>query len=285
MKANPRVGFVTFAAGLPNWRAAGKRLARQAEDSGWFEKVTLVTDRTLALDHETFWRENESVLSPGVRGFGYWIWKPYLIGEALRHWSNEVDFILYADAGCEINSSNEATQRWTQYLEMASGDQGRFAMSIPGHPEHDWSKMDTMHVLGLTPPQQKSDQIQATPLFVANEANIEFCAEWLRICRAENYRFVDNSPSALANVSSFSEHRHDQAIFSGLAKKYGMSTVPDETFWAPDWESQGKGYPIWTPRNRTRVSILDKRISGKTVRFVERAYSKIHREFSGRWRP
>lgn len=101
-------------------------------------------------------------------------------------------------------------------------------MCLSKLPEHDWSKMDTMRVLGLTPSQQQSGQIAATiALFKVGQANIEFCNEWLRICREENYHFVDDSPSLLTNLPSFREHRHDQAVFSGLAKRIGISTIPD----------------------------------------------------------
>jgi hypothetical protein len=283
--ASSRVGLVTFAAGLPHWRAAGQRLVHQAERSGWFNKIALVTDRTLARDHGSFWQENQSFLTPRTRGFGYWIWKPYLIGHALHEWSNDVDFVLYLDAGCEINVSQKSAQRWLEYLEMAQEGSGRFAMSLRRFPEHDWSKMDTMGVLGLTPSQQQSGQIESgAVLLKVSQANIEFCNEWLRICREEDYHFVDDSPSRLANVPSFREHRHDQAIFSGLAKRCGISTIPGESFWAPNWEEKGGSYPIWSPRNRTRFSILDQRVSANTVRFVERAYSKLYRDVLGRKR-
>jgi len=281
----PRVGLVTFAAGLPNWRAAGERLSRQALSSGRFSKISVVTDRTLPRDHRQFWRENKSILSSKVRGFGYWIWKPYLIGEALRQWSTDVDFVLYLDAGCEINNSEQSSHRWSEYLEMASSEAGRFAMTIPEHPEKDWSKMDTMQMLGLTHEQKESDQIQATPIFAMRKSSIEFCDEWFQICGSEGYRFIDDSPSHLPNVATFREHRHDQAVFSGLAKKYGVEAVPDETFWAPHWGSEGLQYPIWAPRNRTRVPTLDKRLMSSSIRFAERAYSKIHRDFVGKARP
>jgi hypothetical protein len=283
MKNQPRVGLVVFAAGLPNWRAAGVRLCRQALNSGRFSKVSLVTDRTLPVDSPQFWQENRSVLSSRVKGFGFWIWKPYVIAEAMRQWSKDVDYVLYLDAGCEINDSVESMPRWLEYIELASTNSGRFAMTISGHPEKDWSKMDTMQMLGLTSDQRESDQVQATPLFAMRPSSAEFCDEWFQICKSENYRFVDDSPSALPNSATFREHRHDQAIFSGLVKKYGVETVADETFWAPNWSSEGLRYPIWAPRNRTRVPTLEKRLVPRCVRFSERAYSRAYRDLQKAW--
>lgn len=117
--SSSRVGLVTFAAGLPNWRGAGQRLIHQAERSGWFEKIALVTDRTFAREHRAFWKNNESLLTRRTRGFGYWLWKPYLVSHALHEWSRDVDYVLYLDAGCEINVSQKSSRRWLEYLEMA----------------------------------------------------------------------------------------------------------------------------------------------------------------------
>lgn len=276
-----RVGLVTFGAGLPNWRAAARRLGRQARESGLFTQVAVITDRSLPSQFPDFWNSHRSMLQSSIRGYGYWMWKPYLIGRLMREWSNDIDFLIYLDSGCEINMTRESVQRWEGYLDLAAGNEGRFAMSLPGHAEQDWSKSDTMEFLGLTREQRASDQIQATvSLFANSPLNLEFTDQWLSSCLQNNYHFVDDSPSVTPNAPTFIEHRHDQSIFSGLFKQCGGATIPDETFWAPNWSPDGLDYPIWTPRNRTRIATLDQRLSSRAIRFSERAYSKMYREAS-----
>jgi len=222
------------------------------------------------------------MLTSQSKGYGYWIWKPYLLSTALSEWK-DVDFILYADAGCEINSAGKSEDRWKEYLELASSKSGRFAMSLTGYPELEWSKMDTMNALGLSNEQRESDQVHATAmLFSSSRGNIEFCHEWSRWCSTEGYHLVDDSHSRIPNAQCFKDHRHDQSIFSALTKKHGAAIVPDETFWAPSWDPDGLDYPIWAPRNRTRIGTLDNRSISKLIRFSEKAYSKLYRDFGYR---
>jgi len=288
MKSLPRMGLVTFGAGSPNWRAAARRLGRQAEESGRFTKISVSSDQSLRANYPEFFQQHRGMLRPEVRGFGYWLWKPFLIQRAMQTWVNEVDCVLYVDGGCEINFDPESQDRWEQYLDWSMQGPGRLAMQLVGHSEQTWSKTDTMLALGLTLEERLSDQIQTAPSFYRlDSSNLDFSAEWLEMCIIENYRFVDDTQSRVPNDASFRDHRHDQAIFSGLIKRHGARLIPDETYWAPDWELDGRRFPIWAPRNRTRVSILDKSVSGKAIRFSERLYSKIYREinasrFSGR---
>ena len=65
-----------------------------------------------------------------------------------------------------------------------------------------------------------------------------------------DYHFSTDSPSVRANDRSFVEHRHDQSIFSVLAKSKGFQAVGDETWFAPHWFREGKDFPIWAARWR-----------------------------------
>jgi hypothetical protein len=275
----PRIGLVTFGAGLPNWRAAARRLGHQAAESGRFEKISVNTDHSMSTEHKEFFEKHATVLRPAVRGFGYWIWKPYLIEKALQEWGNEVDCIAYLDGGCEINSSPESQNRWEEYLHFTMQGKGRLVMQLTQYPEHEWSKGDTLDALGLDADNRLSGQIQTAPSFFRSDsANQDFTHEWLDMCVVDNYHLVDDTPSHLPNSPTFQDHRHDQAILSGLIKKYGAHVIPDETYWAPNWEETGKTFPIWAMRNRSGVSVLDQSLNGKIVRFSERLYSKIYRD-------
>jgi hypothetical protein len=162
-------------------------------------------------------------------------------------------------------------------------DTGRLVMQLTQHPEHEWSKGDTLAALDLDTENKLSGQIHATAfLFRAGAINVAFTDEWLKTCVSGNYHLVDDTPSYQPNSPTFQDHRHDQAIFSGLIKKYGAHVIQDETFWAPHWEILGNAFPIWAPRNRSRVSILDHSLNGSILRFSERLYSKVYRDTMAR---
>lgn len=270
--SEPRVGIVVFAAGHLQWRVAARRLVRQANASARFTDVGLVTDKSLAMAHSEFTSSHASILRSGVRGFGYWIWKPYVIASAMAAWRSRIDIILYLDAGCEINVAKGSDDRWRDYIDMSLGQRLPFSMHLPRHRESAWSKADTMDALGLNDAQRSSGQIEATMIMLrVCEENAGFMNEWLRMCTADGYHLVDDSPSVAPNAPDFMDHRHDQSIFSGLMKKSGAVTIPNETYWAPDWAVRGAEYPIWAPRNRTGKSVADRRITRRVTTFTERA--------------
>lgn len=285
MVNSTRVGLTTFGAGLPNWRAAARRLGLQAKASGWFSRTAVETDKTLWRNHDAFWRRNSALLSPKVRGFGYWIWKPYLMQHFLAAWRGSVQCLVYLDSGCDINANHVSEIKWQEYLAMAMDGPGRLAMYLPAHPEYQWSKGDAMNALGLSDVERASNQFQATVVFLRVDAtNMELMNEWSRLATVDDYHLLDDSRSVAPNDPDFCEHRHDQALLSGLLKRHGTATIADECDWRPSFLPDGHDYPIWTGRNRTRIPLSDRSTKGRLLRFGELAYSKAYRDLLTRRR-
>lgn len=269
-----RWAFLTFGAGLPNWRGAARRLGNQARDSGWFAETVVLTDRDLRVRFPEFAERNSTVLNLRTRGYGYWIWKSFLISEVWKELRSRHDGIMYLDAGCEFNvKSRDARARLRSYFDTAA-DSGLFAVHLPAHPEHEWSRVVTMDRLGLSQSDRDSPQVQGG-ILIATEGSMALVREWQSLCVEQDYRFVKDSPRGEGNATGFRSHRHDQSIFSGLVKQAGIPTIPDETFWAPDWAEAGASYPIWAPRNRSRVSIRSYDARSRLVRFGEKGYSRV----------
>jgi hypothetical protein len=62
---------------------------------------------------------------------------------------------------------------------------------------------------------------------------------------AHKYHFIDDSIGRLSNIPSYIVARNDQSIFSVVRKKYGTIYLPNETWFGPRWNEDGKNYPIW----------------------------------------
>ena len=274
--------LVTFGAGLPNWRAAARRLGQQASESGAFAQTLVYTERELFRDFPDFAREHRNILSPRVRGFGYWIWKPFLLWKSLEFARRSGHSgVAYLDAGCELNlRSNAARLRLLNYQQIALS-RGVFAMHLAGFPEREWTRLAVMDHFGLTRADRSAPQVQGTPMLPASAEGVEFARTWYESCVGNDYFLVRDAKEDEVQEPGFRDHRHDQSVFSSLVKVQGIETIPDETFWAPDWLDGGLEYPLWAARNRTRVSILDLSPRGKAIRFGERLYSRAHRELSG----
>jgi hypothetical protein len=284
MNDSPRIGLVTFGGGHRRIRAAARRVGRQGRRSGRFTTIQVFTDKTLKRKHKDFWRQHSEFLAPSVRGFGYWIWKPYVINFALKSSINEVDYVFYIDGGCEINHVPASQDRWNDYLDLLASDTGRLVMQQT-YVEEQWQKMDAVVALELSSEDLKSGQMQAGVVaFRVNDDNIAFTQKWLDLCVTDDYHLVDDSPSRLENIPSFIEHRHDQSVLSALIKQNGAAVIPAETNWAPDWKVAGETFPVWTTGNKTGVSIVDTSIVAALRRFTGRIRAKIDFELAKKTR-
>ena len=97
--------FITFGAGGPNYIDDGKRLIKQAKSTGHFDRTILYTAEDLRNDKE-FWNQHSNFISKNKRGYGYWIWKSYIIKKTMEI-MKDGDILLYLDCGCEIGGSKQ----------------------------------------------------------------------------------------------------------------------------------------------------------------------------------
>src|SRR5262249_17353104 len=100
------VHFLTFGDGTPNFRGAAARLSRQAAQASIFRSITCGSLVMLRHGYPEFWEKHGEYLltRPYV---GYYLWKPFLVAAKLAELP-EADFLIYADAGCELAATNQA---------------------------------------------------------------------------------------------------------------------------------------------------------------------------------
>lgn len=147
------------------------------------------------------------------RGAGYWLWKPYIIYDLMLS-MNDDDILVYSDAGIEwIGNVREIVNRMDQDIFMFTN----------GWRHFEWCKRDVMSAICPDKDEQNDvTQVQASVIFFrVNQKTRDFVKEWLLWCQMPG--FIDDSPSKMANYPTFAEHRHDQAILTCLAIKYGYN--------------------------------------------------------------
>ena len=183
----------------------------------YFDKTILYTDKDLQNDKH-FWAQHSSFISRNRRGYGYWLWKSYLIQKTMATMEDE-DILMYLDSGCEIGGDKQSLI--PDFFEYVKQDKiiGTTTSSI--NLERDWNKMDTiMHFDMQDSPLLHTHQHQGGVLllYVCNEVKNIIDLWYTTAC---NYHLIDDSPSKNPNLKCFKEHRHDQSIFSLITKKYG----------------------------------------------------------------
>ena len=236
--------LVTFGSGQ-EWKPAIRRLVRQVKQTRRFYGVVAFDERDLKGKIST------SFLQQNVRGFGLWVWKPRIILSALDKFP-ECDFVVYLDAGCEVNSTPRALERLDEYVKICDISEG-LAFEIP-FQEKAWTSdfvLRELQAMNLS----ETNQIAGGMFLLKNiPKNRLFLEQWSSWMERENYRYlIGDAPDDLPK-EVFKEHRFDQSIFSILWKLHAKPIIKDETFWAPDWKLRGGDFPIWSTRSRLGIS-------------------------------
>jgi hypothetical protein len=267
------VHLVTFGS-RPEWSLALKRLQKQVRIHPYISSFRIYDNhdlRELKLlnDHQVFINKNK-------RGFGYWIWKPAIILDALQY-VKESDFLIYLDAGFELNSTDGANQRFLDYLKLSSTYEGiNFKLKLL---EQNWTHPEIFQKLyGVS----TSFQTQAGIIIIRKTSNSEtILKNWFDLMIVENYKNVLGHTSLLdrRRYPYFQEHRHDQSIWSLTSSKWNFLNLPDETYFHPDWISEGENFPFWCTRNTSLLSVKTPRFVLSTYQYFGKFVIKTPRKF------
>ena len=260
-----QIYFLTFGGPSQDYHMASARICQQASKMDIFDKIICFNETDLMNDDD-FWQKHSSFILSNPRGYGYWLWKPYIIKKTLDT-MNENDILLYCDCGNELNNHPIAKQKLQEYIELVKDK--NILGTKGGSSDYNYTKMDLIKYFKMENKIQLLSQphMQATVLMIKNNHSMrEFMKEYYEI-GSQNYHFIDDSPSIYINFSCFVEHRHDQSIFSLLAKKYNYLNYDlDPTYWGVftdglrikhNYLENAIEYPIWTCRNKTGISVID----------------------------
>lgn len=193
---------------------------------------------------------NKSIFQDGARGAGcYWLFKPYICFLALND-CNDGDVMAYSDAGVEfLQPVHHIIDRMDQDIFFFSN----------GWPHYDWCKSKVYDAIlheqkwqDMAKNRADMPQVQASVIFFKVNANTrKFVKEWLLWCQMPG--FIDDSHSPGGERAGFQEGRHDQAILTCLAYKYGY-----RQHWWPTQYSQHltrameDDYPVMFNHHRKR---------------------------------
>jgi len=175
-----------------------------------------------------FLQRNSDIFGRRV-GAGRWLWKPYIVVQALRRAMADGDVLFYADSGCHFVSS-------VSPVVALCLQQPKPILLFTLHPSHTnqkYTKRDCFHFMDMDrPPYPEMTHILAS-FFVCQKTDftLAFFEEWLRL--AEDPRILTEAPNicGLPNYPDFFEHRFDQSILSLLARKHEIATIPDISQW------------------------------------------------------
>ena len=150
------------------------------------------------------------------KGYGYWIWKPYIIKEAL-HNINKNDILLYVDGRSGLKKTGKPI-RWLDNFMI----ENKFDIAIwqMVHKEMCWTNGDIISAfkLDLDSELVKTGQFAATfHAWRKNKKALDFLNEWLKFL-LDNREICRDEVSQKLNHKKFIGNRHDQSVFSLMIK-------------------------------------------------------------------
>lgn len=243
------------------------RLRNQAARFEEIEKTFLFTEGDLSPE---FRERAGDRLSPKVRGFGYWVWKPEVVLMAMKK-IPEGDILCYCDAGFHLNFKGaEHLKRYVAPIQIHEVDLVAFShdaqlTTFADQPselskitECWYTKGDMLDFWGARGKPSLVDTPQyASGLFFMRKSkeNVKLLTQWRETALTQKHLF-DDSQSTSPNFPGFIENRHDQSYFSLMCKGVDHCAFSAFEFWYPrgpklvaDWEIIA-GYPFHAKRDK-----------------------------------
>jgi hypothetical protein len=134
--------FITFGS-HDNYIDAGHRLINQAKRMNIFKEIILYSPEYLQKDVD-FWNKHGTFIINNHRGYGYWLWKSYIIKKTMENMADG-DILLYLDCGCELSFTRK--DKLLECINIVKTD--KIVGSPTPHIDRNWNKMDLIEKLGM----------------------------------------------------------------------------------------------------------------------------------------
>jgi hypothetical protein len=201
--------YITFAN--ENFQKQLDRLKQETQDCGWFNGVILETPDTI----QWFHTQHRDFIESNPTGYGYWIWKPYIILRQLREMSNG-DYLFYTDAGASI--LKHRYDRFNEYIQlMEQSDTPIITFACHGYREQELQKPASLRKFGLENNQEflNSGQVESGIVICKKTTFVmQFMEEWLNHLLENQYELAHD-----LDCTEGIGYRHDQSILSILCKQ------------------------------------------------------------------
>ena len=216
----PRQKYAVVFTG--DWRFvfAKRRLKRQLKHLGF--RVVVFSPVKIARLNYSFFLKVSELKSLYKKGYGLWIWKPFILDEMLSL-ALDGDLVLYFDVGCDfiptpcfesnlLEFTNSSSNICLVPVSSRTGLVKKF-----GPEEFKWSNRLLMEHLSLDPQDSSSAQYRATWIILKKDNQTRnLVKDWLSLLLLNNSELIVNTN----NIGGYPiESRYDQSALSCLVKK------------------------------------------------------------------
>ncbi|KQZ95578.1 hypothetical protein ASD74_12245 [Rhizobium sp. Root564] len=193
------------------------------------------------------------------RGAGFWLWKPYIVGDVLDNVPDGT-IVIYTDVAMTFISDPAPLAKLVADQPIA------LFHLVPFHSMSTWTKRDCFIHLDA----DSSDfwyMPQLTAAFQVYRACDKSRAFVKALQHASSGKVqLTDLPNTLGrpNLPDFQDHRHDQSILTIIARKHGIETHPDPSQFGPwrmgvDCDNYPQVFHMHRLQNRGKLKYLKNR--------------------------
>jgi len=213
--------FLSFGGGSEDYRQACEVICDQVNTLGLFDVVYKMTDLDLQdKAHQFFFEKYNDFILQNRRGYGFWIWKSYLV-KWLADQLPDGDLLIYADAGCRLSD----VRRMNLLFKHMSTNE--FLIEQTGHTHKSYTaqrvlkELDSQNII-------RDERMISAGVFslILSKRTRSLLNDWYELCQRTKY-LID--PNRDFEPAGFVDHRHDQTLLSlTLYSKY-KDFLPKDT--------------------------------------------------------
>jgi hypothetical protein len=201
--------WINYYDGHKEYRSAQKRNSKWATKMG-FQRVKEYNRSHL---DPLFCKNYHHILKEEL-GCGNYLWKPYIIQQALSE-LNDGDYLIFCDSGSKFKyGTNTQLQSFLDQHLIATIDHPR--------PQYQVTKRDAYVLMNLDTVEYR-DYPQRVSGFIGFKKEplvVNFVNEWLKYCC--DIRIISDKPNECGqpNYKGFVRNHHEQTVLSLLCRKY-----------------------------------------------------------------
>lgn len=191
-----------------------------------FDEVKLLNENNL--DKNILNIINKIKSKYGDRGYGYWIWKPYLILQELNKLKYG-DILVHLDCHCKLDIIKD---RYKDILNYLYKSKKPLIIGQLGFDDYMYTTTKLRNVVenylnyNFLEEEILLPQYEAGILFMKkNKFVLKFFKQYFNIMKNNIDAITDTYNNDINNHQTFVDNRHDQSVCSLLAKYYHITNL------------------------------------------------------------
>jgi len=189
------------------------RFKKQAQKINFFDSIIIEDESTI----KDLMKPHEEFIKNNPRGYGYWLWKPYIIKKLMQN-SRPNDILFYLDCGSSIINNN--IEKLNDYTKILN-EKDIIVFENPDHITKKFMKLNVVSEFEMNEDILNKFIIEGGCIIIKKTPfSMNFINKWIDSMTKKNYSLLNDDLLNLTQNKEFCEHRHDQSLLTYLSRSH-----------------------------------------------------------------